>query len=249
MRIITNADDLGLNSTVNDAIFELMDEGLVTSATLLANGGRVAEAAKRTSQYPNCSFGAHLNLTELVPVGGGVGLSRLLDAAGRFSGNTRKVGSLLGLRQAVYQEWCAQIDLLLRLGVPVSHIDGHHHIHTLPSLFPVLKAVQRRYRIRKVRISLNVYSSAEARGRKLLPIPKKIFNHCLRSIYRTRTTDAFMSLNAYCENRQQIAARYRSGEIMLHPGVPSSEEETKILRELGQENPDFKNGLISYNQL
>lgn len=249
MKIITNADDLGISPAVNDAVFELMSEGLVTSATLLANGLSVAEAAKELSRFPKCSFGAHLNLTEFVPVGGGAGLGRLLDSAGRFSGNTREIGSLFAMRQAIFQEWCAQIDLLQQLGVPLSHIDGHHHIHTVPALFPVLKAVQRRYRIRKVRISLNVYSRAEATGRKLPLLQKKIYNFCLRAIYQTRTTDAFMSLSAYGENREQFASRYRSAEIMLHPGAPGSGEEIRKLRELGRTVPDFKSSLVSYHSV
>lgn len=249
MKIVTNADDLGIGPAVNGAIFELMSAGLVTSATLLANGVSVADAAKRLAQFPDCSFGAHLNLTEFVPVGGGAGLSRLLDSEGRFSGNPRTAGSLFGLRQSVFQEWCAQVELLLRLGVPISHIDGHHHVHTIPALFPVLKAVQRRYRIRKVRISLNVYSSAEAMGRKLPRLKKIIYNFCLCSIYRTRTTDAFMSLNAYCENRGQLAARYRSAEIMLHPGASGSDAETRMLRDLGRTIPDFKSSLVSYHSV
>ena len=249
MKIITNADDLGISPAVNTAIFELMSEGLVTSATLLANGLSVAEAAKGLARFPKCSFGAHLNLTEFIPVGGGAGLDRLLDSAGRFSGNPREVGSLFAMRQAVFQEWCAQIERLLRLGVPISHIDGHHHIHTMPSLFPVLKAVQRRYRIRKVRISLNVYSRTEAMGRKLPLLQKRIYNFCLRSIYRTRTTDAFMSLNAYGENHGQIAARYRSAEIMLHPGASDSAGETRMLRELARTIPDFKLSLVSYHSV
>jgi len=35
--IIVNADDLGGTVAINDAIFGLMEHGLVTSATILAN--------------------------------------------------------------------------------------------------------------------------------------------------------------------------------------------------------------------
>ena len=249
MKIITNADDLGLSPGVDHAIFELMSEGLVTSATMLANGRSVSAAALRLKEFPLCSFGAHLNLTEFAPLGGGAGLARLLDSQGRFCGNVRAAGSLWALREAVYQEWCAQVEYLLHLGVPVSHLDGHHHVHTIPALFPALKAVQRRYGIRRVRLSLNVYSAAEASGRKLPLLQKSCYNFCLRSVYRTRTTDAFMSLSAYYEHRARLIARYRCGEIMLHPGAESSVEETKMLRELGQSGVDFKSNLVSYLDL
>jgi hypothetical protein len=250
MKLITNADDLGLSQKVNEAIFGLMSESLVTSATMLANGERVEDAASRLKEFPQCSFGAHLNLTEFRPVGGGKGLSPLLDSSGQFNGRVRQIGAALFLLQRpIFEEWCAQIELLKNAGVPISHIDGHHHVHTIPTLFPVLKAVQRRYGIRRVRISLNVYSQAEAAGRRLPMVQKQIYNFGLRWLYRTRTTDAFMSLNAYCENRAQIAARYSSGEIMLHPGGPDSDEEIHFLREQGRTIPDFKSSLVSYHSV
>jgi predicted glycoside hydrolase/deacetylase ChbG (UPF0249 family) len=141
------------------------------------------------------------------------------------------------------------MDLLKRAGVPISHIDGHHHVHTIPALFPVLKAVQRCYGIRKVRISLNVYSEDEARGRKLPMFQKAVFNFLIRRIYRTRTTDLFMSLPAYCENHPRFPARCKTGEIMLHPGAPDAANEMQKLRHLAAEDPGFRENLISYHAL
>ncbi|MGH8658890.1 MAG: ChbG/HpnK family deacetylase [Gammaproteobacteria bacterium] len=45
MKIIINADNLGLSEPVNDAIFAMMRAGRVTSATLVANGAAVEDAA------------------------------------------------------------------------------------------------------------------------------------------------------------------------------------------------------------
>lgn len=67
-QIIVNADDLGISSEVNDAIFGFIRSGLVTSATMLANGPQITEAAVRVREFPECSFGIHLNLTEFKPL-------------------------------------------------------------------------------------------------------------------------------------------------------------------------------------
>ena len=64
MEVIVNADDLGMTPETNKAIFESMEQGSVTSATLLANGPFVEEACDQLSRFPHCSFGAHLNVTE-----------------------------------------------------------------------------------------------------------------------------------------------------------------------------------------
>lgn len=56
MRIIVNADDLGISAAVNEAVFGLMAEGLVTSATLRAKGkGRRADGEARQRDFGRCS--------------------------------------------------------------------------------------------------------------------------------------------------------------------------------------------------
>ena len=56
--LIVNADDLGATVPVNDAIFSLMDRGLVTSATILANGVAFRDAAARLKNYPAAHSGS-----------------------------------------------------------------------------------------------------------------------------------------------------------------------------------------------
>ena len=43
--IIVNADDLGMSAAVNEATFDLMSRGRISSATLLANAPAAREAA------------------------------------------------------------------------------------------------------------------------------------------------------------------------------------------------------------
>ena len=51
--VIINADDLGINSDENDAIFGLLARNQITSTTLLANGPRVKEAAALVVHWPS----------------------------------------------------------------------------------------------------------------------------------------------------------------------------------------------------
>ena len=250
MRIITNADDLGYSSKVNEEIFTLAEEGLVTSSTLLANAPACREACARVQRFPRCSFGVHLNLTEFRPLSDAVGLGALLGPDGSFvNGRVREVANLRPLHPAIYLEFCTQIDFLQAHGVPVVHLDSHHHVHTIPALFPVLKAVQRRYGIRRVRISLNVYNSADPRGTRRLLFKKWVFNTLLRCWFPTRTADAFSDLTAFAQKRALISAKYSTIEIMLHPGGPKSELETLALKSIAATDPDFRRSLIPYRDL
>jgi predicted glycoside hydrolase/deacetylase ChbG (UPF0249 family) len=248
MRIITNADDLGGSPEANQAAFDLMKEGLVTSSTILANGKASGEACRQSAGFPRVSFGAHLNVTQFRPLSSARGLGRLLDGTGTFNGRVREGGSLWSLRAGIYEEWCAQIAFLLSHGVAVSHLDSHHHVHTIPALLGVLKAAQKRYAIRRVRISRNVYESDDAPPHGLL-IKKHLFNAVLRHWYRTRTTGAFTSLEGFCENRERMARRFESVEIMLHPGAQRSSQEAGLLRSLAESDEAFSHSLISYHDL
>src|SRR5258707_9697646 len=119
MRIIVNADDLGMNECVNEAIFQGMRRGTITSATMLSNGAAVKVAAQSLRLFPKCSFGVHLNLTEYSPLcpGSYTDLARILDANQCFKGNLiREVGISVPMLGAIFREWCCQIENLIRLG-------------------------------------------------------------------------------------------------------------------------------------
>ena len=52
MKVIVNAYDLGISDMVNDSVFELIEELLVSSATIMANGPYVEDACQRLTRFP-----------------------------------------------------------------------------------------------------------------------------------------------------------------------------------------------------
>ena len=83
--IIVNADDLGMSAAVNEATFDLMSRGRISSATLLANAPAAREAACRAAAFPDCSFGVHLNVTQFEPLTKGSGARLLVDERGQMT--------------------------------------------------------------------------------------------------------------------------------------------------------------------
>jgi predicted glycoside hydrolase/deacetylase ChbG (UPF0249 family) len=248
IQVIVNADDLGLSQEVNDAVFTLMSEGRVTSATILANGPALADAARKLGSFPHCSFGAHLNLTELVPLAPSPELKPLLDARGQFSNTLRRARITSGLRRAVCAEWRAQVSKLRELGVPLSHLDSHHHAHTTPGLLPVLKRIQAEFGIRRVRRSKNLYANRRRPSWRLC-LGKALWNLALRAWYPTRTTRIFTSLQDFLENDPQYLARYPSFELMVHPGATRFATESAALNTPWREQLGFATRLINYHSL
>ena len=247
--MIINADDLGMSRNVNDATFRLIENGHVTSATMLANSPFIEEACERASLFPDCSFGAHLNLTQFPPLTGSGRLEPLLDHEGAFvEERIREISIDSLLSEGIFDEFCAQIDRLQTFGIPVGHFDSHHHIHTLPRLFSVLKRVQKKYQIRKVRISRNIYAEHEKASRSLL-VKKSVFNFALKHYYRTNTTQGFTDFKAFIEQGSRKQIKYRTIEVMVHPGSNVYEDESDQLAAQWNERMKFPVRLINYRDI
>ena len=250
MNIIVNADDLGMSPSVNDAIFEAMAAGSITSATILANGPAVSQVAERCGKFPHRSFGVHLNLTQYEPVcpGSVVDLAPVLNDRGCFNGNSiREVRIDVRLLRAIYREWCAQIDRVLALGIEPSHLDAHHHVHTIPQMLPVLAALRRRYKIRRVRISRNMYEDFERPSGTLLT-KKRLYNHALRGL-GFRTTQMFTDFLTFIHLCAQNRPRCRSVELMTHPGSSPGGEEANLLKNGWTHQLSYRFSLISYHSV
>ena len=248
MLIIINADDLGLSTAVNEAIFDLMERGHITSSSLFANAPATEEAIIKSRQHKNRSFGVHLNVTAFRPLTRSAALSPILDNSGCFTNSIRLTPITSQLREAIFQEWSAQIERLLAMGLTPSHIDSEQHVHTIPDLFFVLKRVQRRFGIRKARISKNIYPTKAQAPRSLL-LRKMVWNAALRRNYPTVTTSGFTKLEDFFDAAQHQQIRHRSVELMVHPGIPGFREETELLVKPWRDGLPFQSTLINFNSL
>ncbi len=241
-RVIVNADDLGMSEKVNDAIFAMVEKGRVKSATMLANGPAFGAAAIRARHYPHCSFGVHLNLTEFAPLSRSGDVRMLLTAD---HGHLRARGISSAFLSAAYREFCAQIERVQAEVGRVSHIDSHHHVHTIPVIFPVLAAVARKYGIRKVRPSRNIFVKRERKS-SLLLAKKWMWNKAARYALGLRTTDYFTDLLSFIDSRPSKAC---SVEIMVHPGHDAYAEEYETLDCEWWTGSDLKTSFINYDEL
>jgi predicted glycoside hydrolase/deacetylase ChbG (UPF0249 family) len=231
VRVVINADDLGYSPSVNAAVARALEEGRVSSATLLANGPYLAEALAIVAAYPMASFGVHLNLTEFAPLSPPDALRRagLLDDRGALHSGLRAINWSPVLAQACFTELDAQITHAKARGLRVTHLDSHHHIHTVPHLFPVILVLQRRHRLPILRNTMNVYPPHNRPPRRLR-LAKEGWSWLCRTGARSRLTDVFTSLPTFLDDpcRAEFRAA-RSIELMAHPGQSGYEDETARL--------------------
>jgi len=253
VKLIVNADDFGFSSKVNERIVDLLSRRRITSATLMANAPAVEDAVRRLPTMVQCSLGAHLNLTEFEPLTPpkqrGI-LTEYLDCQGGFLKEEvlRSVRMTSLFREACFNELSLQVVKLLSLGLRISHFDSHNHIHTIPALFPVIKRLQKRFGIRKVRTTWNIYRS-NAKPRMSVLLKKRIWHWGLRHYYPTTTTAGFTSFDTFYERAIRGSLDHDLIEVEVHPGNDAYEHETQLLETDWQDRIPYSVSPISYDQI
>jgi len=143
-RLIVNADDFGYTLGVNRAILEAHSHGVVTSATLMANGPAFAEAVQLAGTVPKLSIGCHVVLTDGEPVLGAERLPSLTSGSHFRDGMIAFAARAIAGRidgDEIAAEASAQILKIQSAGIAVSHIDTHKHTHLFPKILqPLLRA-------------------------------------------------------------------------------------------------------------
>ncbi len=154
--MIFNADDFGRSPAINAAIIRAHREGVLTSASLMVTGDAFAEAVALARATPTLAVGLHL-----VVSGGRAALSpqqvpHLVDAGGRFAEDPLRAGLryafLRAARRELAREIAAQFERFAATGLPLAHVDGHHHLHVHPVIFNLLLPLAQRYGARGVRV-------------------------------------------------------------------------------------------------
>lgn len=244
MRLILNADDFGASEETLQATIECFEAGALTSATIMVGMDQTEAALEYARAHPDLDFGLHLRLVadgDARPLAGADAVPGLVDGAGRFL-PTRKL-RLLALRgrlqaEQLEREIAAQLDVLVRAGIPISHVDSHRHVHKLPQIAAALGRTLPRYGITKVRSVQNVYLKR--------PLGKPTYwlgSTWQRSLAATFETTSYMYMPSSTHDIAWSAPllarceRLNGGvlEVGVHPGYASEDwrdEERRSVLEL-----------------
>jgi hopanoid biosynthesis associated protein HpnK len=209
-RLILNADDFGLTPGINRAIAELHSAGVLTSATLMANGPAFDDAVAIARAHPSLGVGCHIVLTDGVPVAEPSRIPSLIGSDGRSfrPSMTQFIRDLfLGRIHAddVAREARAQINKLQHVGIPITHIDTHKHTHLFPSIARSLLHVADSANIRAIRnpfepqwsVALNHGSLLRRAGVRLIgPLRTRFEDQIEISKKAMLTTDGTLGISA-----------------------------------------------------
>jgi predicted glycoside hydrolase/deacetylase ChbG (UPF0249 family) len=211
-RVIINADDLGLRRSVNAGVRDLLERGVLSSATIMVNYDPAAleEAAGIAREFgSSAGFGLHLDLDRFFP----------FDQAGRYGLNEHDVPdgfheTMRARAGEIDSEIRRQFERISAAGVAASHVDGHHNAHLFPQVFEMLAPVMIEHGVRAVRDCDGFFIEPDSRRRVL-------------KILRDRgiaVADRFYDLSQLMHPGGLRGLPEGVAEIMVHAEEPGSPE-------------------------
>jgi predicted glycoside hydrolase/deacetylase ChbG (UPF0249 family) len=155
--LIVNADDYGLTEGVSRGILRAHREGVVTSTSVLAVAPAFATTARWLADADGIGIGVHFAAVgEDPPLLSAREVPTLVDRRGRLPLSWRTF-----LRRAaagridpedLRREFETQLARVRDLGLRITHLDTHQHLHLWPSVRDVVLSLARAHGIGAVRV-------------------------------------------------------------------------------------------------
>jgi hopanoid biosynthesis associated protein HpnK len=194
-KLVVTGDDFGASSSVNRAIVAAHDHGILTAASLMVGGEAAEEAVELARSRPNLAIGLHLVLADGRPVLPAPVIPSLVGPDRRFRASPAAAGWHYqfspAARREVRWEIRAQLDRFRAFGLPLSHVDGHHHLHLHPLILDALIRLAPEFGIRWIRVP------SEELGFALTTEPGRVPGRILSSaVFRALRSHAVRRLRA-----------------------------------------------------
>ena len=242
-KVIFNADDFGISKGVNAAIKKAYDEGILNAASLMVAQKYAKEAAQLSKNMEDLDLGLHVNLTNEYPILPANEIPLLTGKDGKFKNGFVKLLILSifkskELRREVRAEIEAQILRAEEMGLKLSHIDSHRHVHMIPLIFKVMLELKEKYHISRIRV-INECALLSAKTNKS---KSYLFDGGLIKYFLLRF---FAVLNGYKSNtyfytmlytcklssehfqKVLIPYGYDRVEVMIHPSITEIDQNHK----------------------
>ena len=158
--LIINADDFGLDETVNIGIIQGHTAGAITSTSIMPSGKAFAHAITLAAANPQLGIGVHLTLVGEKPVCNPKIVPSLVDEDGFLPAQYPQflLHYLFGDIQLadIRRELTAQVQKVADSGIHITHLDSHQHLHIMPGIMNITLDIARTFGIKAIRILLSL---------------------------------------------------------------------------------------------
>ena len=236
-RIIVSCDDLGINKQINLAIRDCAEQGVISSSSIVVNGGSYEHALNNIiDKIPLPFFGLHLNLTEGTAINKD-NFNIICDEKNVFNLSAKRyfLSSFFKpsdkFKKAVYNEFKCQIKKALNDGIKISHFDSHEHIHHSPWIFKIIIDLGKEFKINKIRLAnekiilKSYFKNVYYKFKTLNYLKHFLISRCIKKIKKNfLSTDYFFGvLNSGKIEIDELASYLdkidsnKSLEVCIHP--------------------------------
>jgi predicted glycoside hydrolase/deacetylase ChbG (UPF0249 family) len=211
--LIINADDFGVNHSVNTAIAASFSKGIINSASMIVTMPGFEEALELSAKYGfRDKLGIHINLTEGFPL---TNLSKtgLLDLEGKFSRKAITnpyIYFSAYVKKKIKEELKQQYRMMVDNGIRPTHINSHHHVHTLPWLSAIFLDFAKKEDL-KIRIAQS------QKGKSVLKHQYRMFLNNQFKKKQLHFSDHFENAVFLVDYLDKIKDHNVVFEVMVHP--------------------------------
>ncbi|HET7031524.1 MAG TPA: hopanoid biosynthesis-associated protein HpnK [Casimicrobiaceae bacterium] len=156
--LIVTADDFGLAPEVNEGVERAHTRGILTAASLMVAGAAAADAVVRARRLPTLRVGLHLVLVDGPPLLPPERIPHLVDGDGQLRSDLAMTGIGIALRRGARAELAAEIEAQFvafeATGLPLDHVNAHHHFHLHPTVAALIVDIGRRVGMRGIRVPI-----------------------------------------------------------------------------------------------
>ena len=227
LKVVVNADDFGKSPDVNKKIEYCHKHGVLSSASLVANGEYFNEAVEMAMNNQRLGIGVHLAIDEFEPFYRGP--SSIIDPVTNkfYPGNIvlKNVSRFSYHINDLVNEYSYQIEKVLDCGLRVTHIDHHHEFNLY---WPVLNAmikVAEKYGIRQIRSQWLLFQE----NRKFIKTIYRFF-HQRYLMHKNLTIDGHLKFenSDFFQNYEKMVKISKSTnktiQIVTHPSTENEYE-------------------------
>lgn len=267
-KLIVTGDDFGFSLHVNEAIEEAHRHGILNCASLMVGAKATRDAVDRARRLPSLRVGLHLVLVDGSPILSPTMVPNLVTKKGEFSSHLVRAGiNFFFQKQARRQledEIRAQFQAFLDTGLPLDHVNSHHHMHLHPTVLGIILRVGRDYGMGAVRFPYEppLLSWRASRKRLVRKILLWLFLWPWLTLFKNRlrrarvlSNDFLFGLNDSGNMDADLALQFLKcspsgvAEIYFHPeisDIPLTEENRFRQREYeALINPDLRQTVLT----
>jgi chitin disaccharide deacetylase len=151
-----SADDWGLSPAVNRGILHLAQEGVVRRASVMVDAPFVTQGLSALQSIEGFETGLHFNLT--YAFGRKPALIWKSPAKALVALYWACLFSKKPMLERISEELRKQLETARALGLKITYLDGHHHVHVFPIISSAVAKVCREYGIQSVRVPFDPHS-------------------------------------------------------------------------------------------